>query len=163
MISSSFTGLLNVDTLLFFVLRAGSVQLNRLNLQQFLEKSLMIQYETLRPFRARLGFSRWHVYGWYTVNHSIAHIPVTFYLTDTKISVTSNTVLQSRPTNHTLAHSCLLQFILLIWKEYIAFPSYNQLFFLQSKTNDRSKFEKHPLYTSWSSSIFWFYSHIYLP
>ena len=120
-----------------------------MDLPYFLEKSLVIQYETLRFFHACLDFSRWHVYGWYTVNHSIAHILVTFYLTCTKISVTLNTVLQSTPINHTWANSCLLQFIFLIRKS-IVFPSYNQLFFLQPKTNDHSKFSK-------------FFSHIYLP
>ena len=54
--------------------------------------SLMIQYGTLTtPFRARVSFSRRDVHS-YTVNHPIAHTPVTFYMTDTKTSTIPNTV-----------------------------------------------------------------------
>ena len=134
-----------------------------LDLQQFQKKSLMIHYETLTLFRAYLGFSRWHVYGWFTVNQSTVHILVTFYSTHTKICYIEYCVLRSRPINHTWAHSSLPWFISFVRKEHIVFPSYSQLFYIQPKTNEQSKFAKRYLYTSWWSSIFWFYSHTYFP
>ena len=105
----------------------------------------MIQYETLRNLRARLGFIRWHICGWYTVNHSIAHILVTLYLTDTNLCYIEYCVLQSRPANHTWAHSRLLQLVLLTRKSILSFHHTTNFFFLQPKSNDHRKFQKHAL------------------
>ena len=118
-------------------------------------------YETLTPFIPRLGFSRWHIYGWYTVNHPIALIPVT-YMTDTEFSVTSNTVFYDLDTLIILEpilpssnSFCSYE------KSLLSFYHVTNLFFLQPKTNDHIKFEIRPPCTSWSSSIFWFYPHIF--